>query len=583
MSKAMGKVKKTLIGLVCIACVWIIAVVFASGCGGDGNDGKGNSGATEIVGVYAKDVEAEYDGREYGIKVENTKYGDKIYYKTSGETEWSETEKKFSDVGEYEILYKVERNGKVYESKAAIRIRKAVIKGISANNVEVVYDGKWHGIEIVGAEATDEVEYSSTGTEYTRDAVRVKEVGEYEIYYKVMRKGGEYRSSALVRIKPNIAGMYVEKRSGVIELTTEYAEIAGEMYEIEYGVDGEGEIKSKGKIKVTEQGMEFAGKEYKKVKTNENVYEISTEQNGKAYIIGGEQEVIGIKRKETGMIIVNGEREIESVDNVNYCENAEKRNYVDGSAEITITATGKVTPVRVDLSQRKQPIGTEKERTRIEVCDGKDYGYAQEQAGKEVLYKVNGEYTDAMPKENAEGEYEIDCVEIEDGFLPKIMTYKLIIAKDISGTYYNDSEIVVIAGKTIKKNGATQAMTYSNGVWQSDGQAIHKTPDKLTIGTTEYAEQTSGTKLIAVTMFEQKKVIQTQATSLTIRYADGAVQICDYDGTEIYRAEAATDIASVTANGQAMTRIGTNNAFYVLGMTELADIIIEVVIVLAAR
>ena len=77
--------------------------------------------------VSANDVEVTYDGSEHQITVQVTEpEGATITYKKAGDTDYSDKNPVFTDAGEYEVSYKVEKaNYATYEGKATVKIAKA--------------------------------------------------------------------------------------------------------------------------------------------------------------------------------------------------------------------------------------------------------------------------------------------------------------------------------------------------------------------------------------------------------------------------------------------------------------------------
>ncbi|MCL2631306.1 MAG: MBG domain-containing protein, partial [Firmicutes bacterium] len=86
---------------------------------------------------------------------------------------------------------------------SCVRTPKEIV-GITAENVEVDYNGEWHKISVLGALSQDTVSFSSTyGTGYGENNVELKDSGFYIVYYKVERKNHkDFLGNATIRIKP---------------------------------------------------------------------------------------------------------------------------------------------------------------------------------------------------------------------------------------------------------------------------------------------------------------------------------------------------------------------------------------------
>lgn len=198
-----------------------------------------------IEGITADDVTCVYDGEYHYLTIENVRDTDVISY-SSNAVYWSEEALGYDRPGEYLIYYKVSRRGCVdVVSYAKLTIERVTLTDIVADEVEVVYDGKAHGILIEGLQDGDKISYSLDGTDFN-DELALTEVGAYVVHYNVERFYGDYSATCKVTILPNINGSYFNPEFGVILINNKKATVNGESKNLIY------DLSCKGKIEKTE-------------------------------------------------------------------------------------------------------------------------------------------------------------------------------------------------------------------------------------------------------------------------------------------------------------------------------------------
>ncbi len=334
--KAKGKKRAitTVMRVITIMTVFLFAVILI-GCeeGSEENE-------KELSGVETESVEAEYDGDTHGVKITGTEEGDVISYSTDGET-WTETEPRYSEAGVYTVYVKVERSG--YKPKimqATVEIRRAIISGITARDMRIVYDGEAHEPVIEGVNATDRITYSLDGEEYG-EGISITEIGAYTVYYRVERGKAQYSDSCRMEIVPNILGKYYNEESGEIIEITEGTE---------YDFNGHGTVNGQ-EFNAENNVVTVNGKIYNKIPEGKEVYRITV--NGKKVtVIGGERIEVEITFDKDGAT-VTAEEETLRIEGVNYCESVTsaeiERSYETSDVKLILEESA-----RIELSKRKE-------------------------------------------------------------------------------------------------------------------------------------------------------------------------------------------------------------------------------------
>ena len=219
-------------------------------------------GAAPIDGVIARDSVCVYDGEYHSIRIENTRDTDVVSYSSNG-VYWSEEVLGYSMPGEYVIYYKVSRRGCAdLVSAAKLTIEKMALTDITADEVEVVYDGRAHSIHIAGLMDGDKITYSIDGTNF-KDKLELTDVGVYTVHYNVERFYGDFSATCNVTILPNINGSYFNPEFGVIQINDKKASVNGQIKNMSYDFTGNGKIE-KTDFVVSDNVLVYDGKTFTK-------------------------------------------------------------------------------------------------------------------------------------------------------------------------------------------------------------------------------------------------------------------------------------------------------------------------------
>ncbi len=136
--------------------------------------------------VTAFGYEGIYDGKSHGIIVECKTEGAAIVYSTDGKT-YTAKKPTYTDVGNYTVYYKVEKDGYVTTTgSAVIRIGEAVID-FTSSDYSGAYDGKLHGIDLSVKTKKCKIIYSEDGINFMSKKPEYREPGTYVVYYKIMK------------------------------------------------------------------------------------------------------------------------------------------------------------------------------------------------------------------------------------------------------------------------------------------------------------------------------------------------------------------------------------------------------------
>ena len=534
---------------VAAAVILLVTGLFALACGSD-DDGS----VPEITGIYASDVEVDYDGRAHGIVVMNTQVGDRVFYSDNG-VDWDEENKLYIAPDSYLVYYKVERDGYTdLVGSAELKINRIILSGITAKDVTVIYDGNKHGITVEGTEAGDAVTYSSDGE---------SEVGEYTVYYNVERTYGEFGGSCKLTVLPRIQGDYVNPITGTIKLTDGTAIIDGRELRMEYGVSGEGVIGDT-EFSVADGVLIFDGVEYLKLQADEKIFELAV--NGKPLYVKGAKTGV-----EISVEFVDGHAEIKAcgvviytVENVNYVENLAERDYASSDVRLTITDDCSVT-----LTHRAK--NEEGDKNVTVVYDGEFHDAFAPGGG--VLFMSDGAYTSTPPRYKDVGKYVVEAVIVKDGYLPKTVTITIEIAPNIYGTYYNDGTIIELSAGAALVNYDEGSLEYSDGQWTLNGDKVETTDNGIKIGGADYVKRVDE-RIVTVKTPNGMRVIRHESKQYTILWdgSTGELILSDDRSEAIFTCVLAMAQISVTVNGAAMSGIPDGDTLlFIIGAGEIGN------------
>lgn len=189
----------------------------------------------EVTVPTVEDTTITYDGQDHEFPVTVDVENAVITYSVGSDDEYTEEIPVFTEEGEYEVFYKVEKNGVVYEEGSFIVTIKAqdpieVVEPVE-ETAEAVYDGEEHSFPVIIEDKDAVVKYSDTEDGvYTEEAPKFKEVGEYTVFYLVEKNGKEIQhSNYVVRIVNPIQSSSSRKYYGpaVVETTEEAPQVSG--------------------------------------------------------------------------------------------------------------------------------------------------------------------------------------------------------------------------------------------------------------------------------------------------------------------------------------------------------------------
>lgn len=538
---------------VILAVVFIAIAFFLIGCGNKSDA----SGDNNSVSVVVHDVDVEYDGEWHTVSVENLSYGDEILFSTLSEGEYFFECPKFMYPGEYVVFYKVNRSGReVLSGSARVTIRKSILTGISAESVSVVFDGQAHGIVILGVEAGDIIEYSTDGENFSYIAPTFSEIGEYTIFYRVERVDGEYRSSSSLLVLPDLRGEYVNRRFGAIVLTDGRAEIGGSEFEMSYGVDGCGTI-GDAEFSVVGGILNFNDAQYEKIDSDEKIFVISVADD-KYYLHSAQGLTAEISINDNTAVVTVGDEIITTIVGVNYCENADTANHAELCFEKALSE-GETALV---LSER--PTRTLPRKEIFHIYDGEPVDIDVEY--DEVLFKTPDGFVEEAPRFCEAGEYEVEAIVLSSEYLPTVWQIDVVIAPNIGGAYYNETDAVRINGTTVWFNGNELTAEYNKN-WIINGQAVEITDDGIKIGSDEFTRHTDG--VIVVFEFPDRRyVAKTNAFGVKIEWTDVATAVY-LDDIEIYTAPPCDRTVAVRDKIVTVIHGDDGVSFCIIGLSEL--------------
>lgn len=535
---------------VCIAVIsaTIALLFFAIGCGSP------TTAVDDVASeVFALDTETYYDGRGHGIKIENLRETDITEFSADGIV-WRDTGIEYTLPGRYTVYYRVTRNGTIVKSSSAtIDIYKAILVGIDIRSVTAVYDGKRHGIKIDGAGNGDTIVYSLDGENFS-DINGAIEVGKYTVYCRVERGYAEYRDSAELVILPDISGVYVNLEKGEIVLGTAVATINGTQSTLSYDVTGAGKI-GENDFKTEGSSLVYGGDVYTKKASAERVYKIHINDTKTIYVLGGQKITLCIAPDGNDIVVSYDGRQIATVPDANYCENATRIDYDDMTFELDVDSE----EFTIEISNRPQRASIDGLEKSV-LYDGEAHGFFD--LGGMVMYKVGDTYTRTSPTHTDAGEYTADVIITENGYLPQKATLRLIVQPNLGGVYFSTDKIIAITGNKIKINGVQSDMVYADGGWTVAGDIAEKTETGIRIGAVEY---TKTNKAILVKLGDELKVITKAIETIEIKITDGKISVTT-GGKEIMSVEHSGQI-TVTQDGKEVKAVRAD--WYVIGQNEL--------------
>lgn len=154
-----------------------------------------------LTGVNAKSYQGVFDEKAHGITLQ-TPAGTTVRYGTkSGEYSLTASPR-YTLPGKYTVYYQVSRaNYTTVTGSADVTIVQGTMP-VVAEGYSGIYDGKEHGIRVIGVDGA-EIRYGTSTGKYTAvECPKYKDAGTYNIYYRVSKTGyGQVTGVQQIEIK----------------------------------------------------------------------------------------------------------------------------------------------------------------------------------------------------------------------------------------------------------------------------------------------------------------------------------------------------------------------------------------------
>lgn len=154
-----------------------------------------------LTGVNAKSYQGVFDEKAHGITLQ-TPAGTTVRYGTkSGEYSLTASPR-YTLPGKYTVYYQVSRtNYTTVTGSADVTIVQGTMP-VVAEGYSGIYDGKEHGIRVIGVDGA-EIRYGTSTGKYTAvECPKYKDAGTYNIYYRVTKTGyGQVTGVQQIEIK----------------------------------------------------------------------------------------------------------------------------------------------------------------------------------------------------------------------------------------------------------------------------------------------------------------------------------------------------------------------------------------------
>ena len=513
-----------------------------------------DSSTPTISGVYAENITVDYDGREHTIVVVNALSTDTIIYWTD-DTSYTDIAPSFSDVGEHIIYFKVTRSGcKDFYSSATVTILSIVLSGISAQDVSVVYDGLPHTINVTGALSSDFISYSLDGITFSDQPPSLTEPGEYQVFYRVERSYGDYRSSCVVTIYPNVFGRYFNPSYGVVVLSEDNVTFDG--------FDGAGYIVGD-RFSVTYNTLSYKGLSFTRLAESDCVYRLIA-TDAEMYFVAQDSGTINITFSDGNAVIRIDEQTLLSVPNYNYCESGEIIDYIDLRFEQTFVMLSDVTDVTVTLSAR--------DHNQINfadvyvIYDGLPHGF--DISDTVILLGDKIEFTDV-------GRHTVTAVFLSDEYLPCILDISLIILPDLSGMYISSHHVIQISGEYLSFDGEEQReLSVDNDNWTYNGMPISVTDEGIDYAEESYTQTEDRVLMVRVEETLYLATFRVNVDQIVVTYNESKLTFAT-DSDVLLTIAINSDTVSVIIGSKLLFTFSEINNCFIIGKADLnADLII---------
>ena len=559
------KILRRLFLIVSAAFSFAIFVACANGTS------KNNS---EITGVYAPDIYAVYDGTPHYITIYGTKSGDEILYSENG-IDYMPISPSFILPGSYTVYCKINRTGYTELTVSTkIIIDYAVLDGISAPDITVFYDGTPHSITLQGTKDSDAVTYSTDGENFSQVPPSFTEIGRYTVYYSVVRGYEVFRSSCTVTILPDVRGRYFNRSQGLVAVRDDGAYVNNILKDCEIFTDGSGFIDGL-PFSVSSETLTYGGTEFTKIPDGEYVYELCAERPFVYYYAatlpvfycaenGGKLTITS--EAENCTVSLGGDTLL-SVQNVNYCENAEIISYAPLIFEQTFESSDEITIVELTLTRRA--INPFVPQTLYAVYDGKPHTFDF----PERFIFLDGEIHEYVEA----GTYTATAVFLSDEYLPLVADCTLKIIRNLDGLYFSPERVIKIDDNNVYFDGeCVGSLTASDsGALMFDGIAVTPTDDGIVYDGIKYTAINSDVFIFRVNgKAVGRAVLADSAANITVVWDGETATLLDDNG--VLFAVTLTGSIELSYLGRTLSpsSVGEQTT-YILGLAEIkSDVII---------
>lgn len=540
------------------------------------SDDSASAALPTISDVYATDVSVVYDGRPHSISVINALSTDTVTY-SADDICYSETLPSFTMPGEYTVHFKVNRSGYAeLSSSAVVTITPSILSNISAPNTSFVYDGNAHSIAIDGTLATDIITYSTDGITFTSDAPAFIDVGEYTVYYSADRGYGQYKSSCVLTILPNIYGRYFNKTFGLIVLSQNTATVNSQTFPLTFSVTGDGYIGTS-QFSVANNVLTYNALTFTKLSISEYVYKLSTGDLS-VYFCTTESGMLDISFDDDCAEISIESTTIFTVQNVNYCESAQITDYVNLAFSQGFSHSSEITEIDVTLSLRPHnPLSME---CLYFTFDGQPHSF--DIAKDAVFIDSDGVQLSDTPSFTDMGKYTARALVVSDEYLPLIIDCTMVILPDLSGVYFASTGVIQICdGQIIIDGKQCGKPEITNDEWTYNELPINTTDKGIEYDGVNYTATSDTVLIINIDGSTRLRAVLPTGINQVFATFDGKKLTFTYKSGTITDIELTGASVSILLSGNALTPIETSDGAisFVIGMSDLSDpvVIVDVV------
>lgn len=503
-----------------------------------------------LSGVFAPDVSVEYDGRPHSITVSNALPTDSIIYSTDN-ISFSSSCPSFTDVGTYTVYFKVLRSGYAeFSSSASVSISPTILSDISAVNLSFIYNGLSHSPVIDGTLPSDAVTYSTDGVSFSSDVPSFIDVGVYTVYYRVDRAYGEYRSSCVITVLPNIYGRYFNSDHGVIVISED----------LSFSISGSGYIDGI-PFSVTDGVLTYNSIAYSILSEDDCVYRLTVSDNS-VYIVSSASGSLSISFNDNVALITLNDDLLLSVPNFNYCESGIISDYNDlcFTQAFSSSSLG-ITDISVVLSVREvNPVTVD---TLYFTYDGLPHGFDFDDDVKYLSDEHS--FTDV-------GSYTVSVVFTSSLYLPKRLECTIVILPFIDGVFISSDHVIQISSESFYLDGKLCGkLSVVENNWAWDDLPITVTDGGIEYDGASFASVSSPVLAVYIDdLYCSCLLVSSDILHIHISYDGYALNFTDEDNNLLLGIPLSCDSFSATIDGYPLSRL-ENSASFTLGYSDISS------------